>query len=67
MFGFDRITLDSNVMAGQACIRGQRVTVSLLVNLKANGMSPDEIVTEYPYLEVEDVRQALQYAAWLAE
>jgi uncharacterized protein (DUF433 family) len=39
----------------------------LLVNLTANGMSLDEIVAEYPYVEVEDVRQALQYAAWLAE
>ncbi|HEV7668014.1 MAG TPA: DUF433 domain-containing protein [Thermoanaerobaculia bacterium] len=67
MLGFDRITFDPAVMAGRACIRGQRVTVSLLVNLTANGMSPDEIVAEYPYVEVEDVRQALQYAAWLAE
>lgn len=67
MFGFDRISFDPAVMAGRARIRGQRVTVSLLVNLIANGMSPDEIVAEYPYLEIEDVRQALQYAAWLAE
>ena len=67
MLGFDRITFDPAVMAGRACIRGLRVTVSLLLNLTANGMSPEEIVAEYPYLEVEDVRQALQYAAWLAE
>lgn len=67
MLGFDRITSDSNVMDGQACIRGQRVTVSLLVNLTANGMSPEEIEAEYPYVEAEDVRQALQYAAWLTE
>lgn len=67
MLGFDRITFDPAVMAGRACIRGLRVTVSLLINLTANGMSPEEIVAEYPYLEVEDVRQALQYAAWLAE
>ncbi len=64
---FDRITFDSNVMAGQACIRGQRVTVSLLVNLTANGMSPEGIVAEYPYIETEDVLQALEYAAWLTE
>ncbi len=67
MLGFDRITFDPAVMAGRACIRGLRVTVSLLINLTANGMSPEEIVSEYPYLEAEDVRQALQYAAWLAE
>jgi uncharacterized protein (DUF433 family) len=67
MLGFERITFDPHVMGGRACIRGMRVTVSLVVNLVANGMSPEEIVDAYPYLEAEDVRQALQYAAWLAE
>jgi uncharacterized protein (DUF433 family) len=67
MLEFDRITFDPNVMGGRACIRGMRVTVSLVVNLVANGMSMEEIVRAYPYLEPEDVRQALQYAAWLAE
>jgi uncharacterized protein (DUF433 family) len=67
MLGFDRITFDPNVMGGRACIRGMRVTVSLIINLVANGMSDEEIVEAYPYLEREDVRQALQYAAWLAE
>ena len=67
MLGFDRITFDPNVMGGRACIRGTRVTVSLIVNLVANGMSVEEITEAYPYLEPEDVRQALQYAAWLAE
>ncbi len=67
MLGFDRITFDPAVMAGRACIRGLRVTVSLLINLTANGMTPEEIVAEYPYLEAKDVRQALHYAAWLAE
>jgi uncharacterized protein (DUF433 family) len=67
MLGFDRITFDPNVMGGRACIRGMRVTVSLIVNLVANGMGIEEIVDAYPYLEPEDVRQALQYAAWLAE
>lgn len=65
--GFDRITFDPNVMAGRACIRGMRVTVSLVVNLVANGMSIAEIVEAYPYVEPEDVRQALRYAAWLAQ
>jgi uncharacterized protein (DUF433 family) len=67
MLGFDRITFDPNVMGGRACIRGMRVTVSLIINLLANGMSEREIVEAYPYLELEDIRQALQYAAWLAE
>ena len=63
----DRITFEPGKMGGRACIRGLRVTVSLIVNLSANGMTAEEIVKAYPYLEVEDVRQALQYAAWLAE
>ena len=67
MFGFDRITFDPDVMAGRACIRDTRVPVSLLVNLVANGMTPDEIIEAYPYLEPEDVQQALQYAAYLTE
>jgi len=60
MLGFDRITFDPNVMGGRACIRGMRVTVSLIVNLVANGMATEEIIEAYPYLEPEDVRQALQ-------
>jgi len=44
-----------------------RVTVSLIVNLVANGMDVEAIIDAYPYLEPEDIRQALQYAAWLAE
>jgi uncharacterized protein (DUF433 family) len=67
MLGFDRITFDPQVMGGRACLRGMRVTVSLIVNLLANGMTTAEIIDAYPYLEPEDVRQALQYAAWLAE
>ena len=67
MLGFDRITFDPQVMGGRACIRGMRITVSLLVNLVANGMTIAEILEAYPYLEPEDVRQALQYVAWLAE
>ena len=67
MLGFDRITFDPRVMGGRACIRQTRVTVSLIMNLVANGMGSDEILEAYPYLEAEDIRQALQYAAWLAE
>ena len=67
MVGLDRITFDPHVMGGRACIRGMRVTVALLVNLVANGMTVAEILEAYPYLEPDDVRQALQYVAWLAE
>ena len=67
MLGLDRITFDPNVMGGRACIRGMRVTVSLVVNLVANGMTAEEILREYPYLEPDDIQQALRYAAWLAE
>lgn len=67
MLAFDRITFDPEIMGGKACIRGMRVTVSLIVNLVANGMSIEEIVAAYPYVEPEDVQQALRYAAWLAE
>ncbi len=63
---FDRITFDPKIMGGRACIRGMRITVSLIVNLVANGMTTEKILKEYPDLEAEDVRQALQYAASLA-
>ena len=63
---FDRITFDPAVMGGRACIRGMRITVSLIVNLVANGMSPADIIGEYPDLEGEDIRQSLQYASALA-
>ncbi len=63
----ERITFDGTILGGRACIRGMRVTVALLLNLIANGMSAADIVKEYPYLEEEDIRQALQYAAQLAD
>ena len=62
MFGFDRITFDPNIMGGRACVRGMRITVALVLNLVANGMTPKEIIRAYPYLELEDIRQALCYA-----
>lgn len=64
---FDRLTFNPQIMGGRATIRGLRVTVSLILNLVANGMSVDEILAAYPYLEAEDIRQALQYGVWLAE
>jgi uncharacterized protein (DUF433 family) len=63
---FERITFDPRIMGGRACIRGMRITVSHVVNLVANGMTAEEIGREYPDLEPEDIRQALQYAASLA-
>lgn len=63
----DRITLNPCVMGGKPCIRGIRVTVGLIVGLVATGVSAEEILRAYPYLEVEDVPAALSYAAWLAE
>ena len=64
---FDRITQDPEVMGGKACIRGMRVTASMLVNQVASGRSIESILGDYPYLEAEDIEQALRYAAWLAE
>jgi len=67
MLGFDRITFDPNILGGKACIRGMRVSVSLVVNLVANGMTVAEILAEYPNLEEGDVAQALRYAAWASD
>lgn len=63
---FDRITFDPKVLGGRATIRSLRMSVAQVVNLVANGMSTTEILGEYPFLEEEDIRQALQYAAFLA-
>jgi uncharacterized protein (DUF433 family) len=67
MKSLDRITFDPNVMGGKPCIRGMRVTVGTIVGLVASGYSFQEILEAYPYLEEEDIRQALAYAAWRAE
>jgi uncharacterized protein (DUF433 family) len=67
MLKFERITFDQSVMGGKACIRGMRVTVALVINLIANGMGTKEIIEAYPYLEPDDISQALQFAAWLTE
>jgi uncharacterized protein (DUF433 family) len=62
----DRITFDPRVLGGRACIRGMRITVSHVVTLIAEGAPVEEILEDYPYLEKEDIQQALEYAAWLA-
>jgi len=64
---FDRITHDPNVLSGRATLRGLRISVAHVVNLIANGMTPAQIVSEHPDLDEEDVRQALGYAAAIAE
>lgn len=66
MVELDRITFDPTVMGGRACIRGMRVTVGTIVGLVASGHTHDEILQAYPYLEEEDIRQALTYSAWRA-
>lgn len=62
-----RITFDPNVMGGKPCIRGMRVTVGTIVGLIASGYAHPQILKTYPYLEEEDIKEALTYAAWRAE
>ncbi|MGF6226438.1 uncharacterized protein (DUF433 family) [Inquilinus ginsengisoli] len=63
----DRITQQPEVMGGRACICGMRVTVGMIVSQIGAGHSIDDVLADYPYLDREDVMQALRYAAWLAE
>ena len=67
MTGLTRITFDPKVMGGKPCIRGLRVTVGSIIGLIASGHSFSEILKSYPYLEEEDLREALKYAAWRVE
>ena len=62
-----RITFDPNVMGGKPCIRGMRVTVGAIIGLLAAGRSHEEILKAYPYLEADDIAEALGYAAWRVE
>jgi uncharacterized protein (DUF433 family) len=64
---FDRIIHEPDILAGRASIRGLRISVAHVVNLVANGLTPTEIVAELPDHEEDDVRQALAYAAALAQ
>jgi uncharacterized protein (DUF433 family) len=64
---FDRITFDPRQMGGKPCIRGMRVTVGMILGLLAAQRSREEILKAYPYLEAEDIDQALAYAAWRME
>lgn len=62
---FDRITFESQIMSGRACIRGMRIPASVVVGQIAHGATWDEVLQGYPDLEREDIQQALEYAAWL--
>ena len=64
---FPRITRDPNVMGGKACVRGMRVTVGMILGQIAAGATENELLKAYPYLEREDIREAIGYAAWLAQ
>jgi len=64
---FERITIDPNVCTGKPCIRGLRFPVSRLLGLLAAGETRETILKAYPYLEAEDIDEALRYAAYLAE
>lgn len=67
MQALNRITFDPGVMGGKPCIRGLRVTVGMIVGLLASGHEKEEILKFYPYLEPNDIDEALAYAAWRAE
>lgn len=62
-YEFDRITLNPDKCFGKACIRGMRMTVSAILDYLASGMTPQQILEEWPELEPEDISQALAYAA----
>ena len=62
-----RITHCSDVMGGKACIKGTRVTVGMILTLISEGKATDELLDDYPYLEYEDIMQAIAYAAWTVD
>jgi len=67
MTALNRITQAPEVMGGKACVRGMRVTVGMIVGQIGAGRSIEDVLADYPYLEREDVLQALRYAAWRAD
>ena len=64
---FTRITHDINIMGGKACIKETRCTVGMIVSQLSEGKSPDELVEDFPYLSLEDIAEALKYAAWVLD
>lgn len=67
MAQLDRITQQPDVMGGKACIRGMRVTVGMVLSQIGAGHSIEDVLIDFPYLEREDIMQAIRYAAWRAE
>ncbi|CAM2898148.1 MULTISPECIES: DUF433 domain-containing protein [Methylobacterium] len=65
--GLPRITVNPAVMGGKPCIRGMRVTVGMILGNLGAGVSIEELLQGYPYLEHEDVLEAMRYGAWLAQ
>ena len=65
MENFERISCDINVMGGKACIEGTRITVGMILMLISEGTTIEEILVEYPHLSIEDINDALRYAAWV--
>ena len=63
---FERITFDSHVMGGRACIRGMRIPVSAVLAQIAHGASPEDVIQAYPDLDPKDVHEAVEFAAWQA-
>jgi len=63
----ERITLNPEIMGGKPCIRGLRMTVGTVIGLLASGLTHEEILKMYPYLQPEDLMEALSYAAWRSE
>jgi len=64
---FDRITFDPAILGGRACIRGMRIPVSVIIGQIAHGATFQEILDGFPDLQEEDIRQAVEYAAWLTQ
>ena len=63
---FERITFDPQIMGGRACIRGMRIPVSAIIGQVAHGASVGDVLAAYPDLDEDDVREAMEYVAWLA-
>lgn len=63
---FERITIDPKILSGQPCIRGMRIPVHQILDLIAAGKSFNDIISDYPYLELEDIKQSIEFAAWLS-
>ena len=64
---FERITFDPEIMGGRACIRGMRIPVSVIIGQVAHGATFEEILSDYPDLDREDIQQSLEYVSWLAQ